>query len=556
MRSLTAFLGGAALASLAACAPAPSAGPAGAPPEPMPAAAAPQPKYGGIFSYTASGYAETLHPHKGGGIGERRNVGPIYETLVNFKWEPPGDYRIDQEVEPWLAESWSQPDPTTYVFKIRPGIKWQDGQAFTARDVVFTYQEILNPANAYPMRSRLEGVSEVTAPDDLTVRITRQEPSPAFLAQIADFNMLIMPKHLVERGEDLSKVAVGTGPMKLRGFDRTRSIQHVRNESYWQPGRPYLAGMEMFIGLDVATRDAAFYGKKVDVRAPGTKKQLDDILSRVPDVKYVVMTTDYGLSMLMQQKKPPFNDIRVRRAVHLGVDRHGLLSVADFGNGVINPAGGIGHKAGWSIPQEELFKMPGYRRDSQQDLAEAKRLLAEAGYASGLKFPVIYQTSQQLTPRIIEPMAAQLRAIGVDLVLRGQPTPEYRKAFLSGDYEAAMDFAADMSFKRQLEMVHSTGPLNQFGLSDPKLDALLDAQRTVMDLGRRKQASIEMQRLMEENVYVIPTIDVGAYQAWYPWVHDYWYNIGTSESVEAYNLARLWMDVDLMPADRRAWPGQ
>ena len=557
MRTWEASLLGTAVLVLGACAPAtppsppaPSAPASGLPAAPA-APAAPQPKYGGIVAYTATSWAETLHPHKTGSVGERRNVGSIYETLLVYDWAPPGDHRIDQNVAPWLAESWSQPNPTTYLFKLHQGVKWQDGQDFTAEDVVFTFRELMNKDNNYPMRSRLEGVTSVTAPDRFTVRVERQSPSPAFLGQIADFNMLIMPKHVVERGDDLTKVAIGTGPLKIKSFDRTRSLQHVRNENYWQAGKPYIAGMETFVNMDQSTREAAFLTKRVDIRAPASKKQMDETQARIPDVKSAIGTTDYGNSLLMQLGKPPFNDIRVRKALHLAVDRPNLLKVSDFGNGVINPAGGVGSRTGWVIPPEELSKMPGYRPDKTQDLAEAKRLLAEAGYADGLKTTTLYSASYQSTPRILEGMAAQLRAIGVDLVLQGKPTADFRKGIIEGSYETAMEFAADMTFKRQQEIMHSKGPFNKYGLNDPKLDELLDAQFTEMDLERRKRASIEMQRYLEEKLYVIPTVEVGTYQAWHPWVHDYWYNIGVSEILEAYSLAPLWLDVDQMPADRR-----
>jgi len=264
------------------------------------------------------------------------------------------------------------------------------------------------------------------------------------------------------------------------------------------------------------------------------------------------MITTYGDSLLMKLATPPFEDIRVRRAIHLAVDRQALVKAVAFDIGIINPPGMPGVKTGWAIPQEELLKLPGYRQPKEPDVAEAKRLLSEAGYPSGFKTSTLVNVGRSFTPRIAEGMAGQLRQIGVDMEIRVQPTAEWRKTTQDGQFETYMDFVADaVPANYQFTYLHSKGALNNMPINDARLDELIDKQATSLDAGEQKRAALDMQRLLIEKLYVIPTIEVGAFQVWQPWVRNYIYNIGTSEIVDQENAASMWLDVEKMPADRR-----
>ena len=108
-----------------------------------------------------------------------------------------------------------------------------------------------------------------------------------------------------------------------------------------------------------------------------------------------------------------------------------------------------------------------------------------------------------------------------------------------------------MAIKTQRTYLHSKGVYNRYGLNDPRIDDALDTIARATDLDKRKAAAQEMQRVFLEENYIIPTIDLPGYQVWHPWVHDYRYNRGIAEIIDAQAIAELWMDVDTMPADRR-----
>ena len=546
---------------LAACAPAtqpPGAG-GGASPAPQAApATAPAtgtPQRGGTLVASLSGAPENLHPYTQAKTGVLRCCGPVYETLVTFKYERPPDRRwdIDFEISPALAERWEQPDSTSYIFHVRRGVKWHDGKELTADDVAFSLDYLRDPKNTFTFRSNLADVATVEKMGDYTVKVTTKAPSPFFLELIAPVAEVdIIPKHVVERGDDLNKVAIGTGPFTLKEFDRTKAGVFLRNDSYWQPGRPFVDQVQIVHGLDDAARLAGFIGNKFDLHSLPDKLQLDALLANKRDGVYARNINALGVSIFMKQDGPPYSDLRVRRALHLALDRQELNQVTTLGEGTISPPGTPAIKAGWAIPQEELLKLPGYRQPKDQDVAEAKRLLAEAGYPQGFKSTLHYGTNIFAARAASEPIAAQYAKLGIAITILPQPQAEATRILRSGDYALALDSFADMNVARyQWDRLHSTGSLNATGVKDPQLDRILETQRTSPDSNERKRAVRAMQDLLLEKLYVLSTIDIPTYQLWQPWVKDYNYDQGGSALVGQHNLAWVWFDAAKLPADRR-----
>src|SRR5205823_6624263 len=147
-----------------------------------------------------------------------------------------------------------------------------------------------------------------------------------------------------------------------------------------------------------------------------------------PDSRAETFPQNNSYSVFTHVDRPPFSDIRVRRALHLAIDRQAMVSTITFGQGIINPPGLNGaRKGGWTLPQDGLLKLPGYRQPKTQDLAEAKRLLAEAGHPNGLRAKLSYNTSITQSPALAEVLTNQLGAAGINLTLQPMEDASYRK---------------------------------------------------------------------------------------------------------------------------------
>ncbi len=369
----------------AACAPAGApvpAAPATAPGFlPQPPAAAPSPgesaSPGGILIYAQQAAMQTLHPWKGD-ITIARSLSGVYEPLLRLDHREGLHYRRDNEIKPGLAERWENLDPTTFVFHLRKNVKWHDGQPMTADDVVYSLQSWTDAEKApEPRRSAGGLIKSAEKVDASTVKVTIKWPSINFLQFLSytQRNVYIAPKHV----EDHAKAVVGTGPFKVVKADINNVVIVERNPDFYLPGRPYLDGGKVFQNMERGAQQAAFVARGLDLINVGDQAQHDALKKLVSaDSRSTSYLQNRGVSLYMKLDRPPFGDIRVRRAMHLAIDRQGLVKTVTFGAGAINPPGGLALH-GFSIPLEEMKTLPGWRQPKDEDLAEARRLLTEAG---------------------------------------------------------------------------------------------------------------------------------------------------------------------------------
>ncbi len=544
---------------LAACGPAPSP-PAAAPvaaPAPAPVLApsesarpaGPEPQRGGVFYLT---YPRQI-PHLSVPLSPSNDVNAAlhmpYDNLVELDFRPFDDWRTHFRVAPTLAEKWEMTNPTTYLFQIRRGVRWHDGTPFTARDAAWFFEYSREPKNEAGGRRALEDVREIRAPDDYTLQMTTKSPQVNFLVALADNFLGIVPRHVQERGDDLRQVAIGTGPFKLESFDRQKGLVYTRNDDYWNKPRPYLDKIHIFTGLDRAAQTAAFFAKQNDFMKATDKPQLEPILRSAPDARSQPFLRDTESPLMLKLDRPPFSDLRVRQAIHLAVDRQAMIGILTFGTGLANPPGMNGARAGWVIPQDELLALPGWRQPKDQDRAEAKRLLAEAGYAGGLTFEIMADRGHSDAPAQSEVLAAQLREIGVNVKINVVETGVYEKRRLEGDFDSWLGTVARFSPEKEWnEFLRSGGRLNQFPIKDPDLDRLIEVQNSEFDEAKRKQMWIDIQRVLLRNLYLIPTITYTNYLIWQPWVGGWVDNYAG----QASNLdwGQTWLYPDKVPPGR------
>lgn len=532
----------------AACGP--LAAPAGPPPGDAVTAAPEAPKRGGVLHIPNRRPLDTLDPFFSGGGSSRALGEPRYEPLVVFKQGPDLDPRIDFELQPWLAERWEQQNDTTYAFHLRKGVKWHDGEEFTADDVVSTIQWVNDPQHRYRARALTSEIASTEPLDRLTVRIQLKRKNVGFLGELREFFML--PRHVMNKGDSFDKVSVGTGPFRLASFDKLSGFALERDPSYWDSPRPHLDGVVGHYGLDDSGMLAAFAAGQTDLLT--TELQgLEVVKQSVPDVQVNKFIGDHGASLYLRLDKPPYNDVRVRKALHLALDRHAMVQTITSGEGAINPPGITGHKRGYAIPPEELFKLPGYDPAAKQkDVQEAKRLLAEAGYAGGFKESVIFSKGATSHPPIAEMAASQLKlALGVDLTLQPLDAGVMAQRDTRGEFTMQVSTLHRMDLDLT-ERFRSGSPLNTAGINDPELDRLIDAIAATADASQKRKLARDIQMLLLDKVYILPTIELASFPLAHAWVRNYSFGWGQPHAVPYWFGSDIWLDLARMPAGRRS----
>lgn len=521
-----------------AAAPAPgAAGPAGA---------ALQPQSGGTFALATRTGPLHKHPFETA-LGNIINTQALYDTLLKFDYS--GDFRDEMKITPHLAERWELPTPNTYVFHLRKGVKFHDGSEMTAADVAWSLDHLRDPANRFRDGAQLREIQKVEVVDPLTVRVTTKGPSAGFIQVIADRAAVVLSKKAFDRGVDYKEEVVGTGPFKLTTFDRQSGAVLVKNADYWMPGRPYLDKVQLFYNLDAAASVAAFAAGKNDVVKVADKPQFDAIKATNPNAAGEAFPQTISDHLLPKIDSPPFSDINVRRAFHLALDRQEMLGTLTSGLGVINPPGMNGaRKGGWAVSQDELLKLPGYRSPKEADLTEARRLLAQAGYANGFETTLSFNSGFTRYPGEAEVVAAHLAKIGVRVKLEPRENAVALKAEQDGDYRltfAQFDYTPEPDWSNWLR---SGGSVAKSGIRDAELDRLIDQQYVELDEAKRKKQWTDIQRLLMEKLYVFPLVTQVGFVAWHPYVHGW----GENRAGQAVNMSweHTWVETAKLPSGR------
>ena len=260
----------------------------------------------------------------------------------------PGTFPLEGD----LAESWTQPNETTYIFKLRRGVRWHNkppvnGRELTAEDVKYSLERFMTVkgnSNAYMLKS----VDKVEAVDKYTVKITTKEPFAWLLDMLASpMAVAIVAKEAVEKFGDLKKpeAVIGTGPWMLDSYRPNQGLTFVRNPTYFLPGQPYIDRVEVAVDEDNASRIAAFLSGKYDLgwEGPGIINRTDwvQIKDKLKSTRPHLQTAEFPANVMshisMRTDQKPFSDVRVRQAMSLAIDRQGILDATAEGVGVFNP---------------------------------------------------------------------------------------------------------------------------------------------------------------------------------------------------------------------------
>lgn len=475
-----------------------------------------QPRYGGTLTRILHEDPPGFDVHQQPSSAAMVPVAPCYSSLVQY--DPLDPYKIVGE----LAERWDiSPDGKVYTFNLHKGVRFHDGKPMTAEDVQFSLDRIRKPPKGTlsPRADMLRAIDAIETPDTNTVKINLEYPFSPLLAHLAMGWMLVLPKHvLVEKG-DMQKVVVGTGPFKFKSYSPGVEVDLIKNPDYFVQGRPYLDGIRGYMLRDVSTRFAAFRTRQVLITrqanglTPGQAQ-----IARAQLTGATVGETELAAYWLvyMNMRKPPWNDVRVRKAVHLAVDRQSAIRVIEEGFGRIGNFAGTEE---WGTPVSEVLKMPGFRPQKDADIAEAKRLLAEAGYPNGFKTSLVFRTPGTFYETGATFIKGQLAAINVDVALEPKETAAYLVVTMgSVDYEMVMHKDAINVPDPDNTLVNYFGSGNPRNLShyrNSKVDELLQKQGRSLDRAERKALIGEIEKILFDEV---PRVQV----IWAPYLMGWW----------------------------------
>ncbi|MCH8999823.1 MAG: ABC transporter substrate-binding protein [Proteobacteria bacterium] len=518
------------------------------------AAAGETPVRGGILKFVVGSKIPSYDAHMESTFGMIHPIRPFYSLLIRVNPENPSsptDFVCD------LCEG-DVPAATnnglTYTFKIRKDVWFHDGTPLTAYDIKATFDKIVFPPEGVPSTRKafFSSLDSITVPDKYTVVFNMKYASGAFLPAVAaPYNFVYSKKDLDEKGYAWHQKNInGTGAFTFVEHKPGAYVDGKRYEKYHFKGKPYLDGFRAISAPKMAVRLQAIRGNQAAIEFRGfPPKARDDLVAALGD-KIVVQESDWNcaLQFLPNHRRKPFDDVRVRRALTLAVDRRAgskyLSQIA-----IVKTMGGIvfpGHPL--AATEEELSKIAGYWPSIDKSRAEARRLLKEAG-VEGLEFVLLNRGVDQPYRVVGTWLIDQWKKVGMKVTQNVLPTPAFYDAVRKKhDFDVTIYFncqsivnpLADVSGYLSDDIAGN----NYSGYQDRTMDKLFDQMN-------RSNDPAEQRRIMR--AYEKRALDEEALQMVTLW----WYKINPHRSyVKGWKIApshylnqhldNIWLDPHLM----------
>jgi peptide/nickel transport system substrate-binding protein len=504
---------------------------------PAPAHAAPPsstPRRGGTLRWYLPDDPPDLDPHMQTTSSLQWVLGMCYNGLLRYNVGPGNgpDSEGATTVVPDLAERYEHPDPLTYVFHLRKGVKFHDGTALSAEDVAFSLDRIRTRKAEFQRAYAFTPVDTVRATGDRTVTVKLKEPYAAFLNQVAAAYTRIAPKQVIESKGDMKQTIVGTGPFKLKEYRRGQRMVLVRNPDYFEPGIPYVDSVEIAIMPDSSTQLAAFASRRIDIVTPANYAQAETLKSVNPNTVLQEYTEMALQGIGCNARRKPFDDVRVRQALCYAIDQQKIIDTVYQGHGRKQRAVSAAY-AGWVVPYDKL------PLSDAPNIAKARKLLAEAGYPNGfsVKCKTVYRYMQQEAT-----VAAEMfKAIGVQMEIVDVEYGAFLKARNTADFELiAFALAPFGDIEDFTTALYRTGASRNFaGWGNAELDKLCDEGRRETNLAKRKAIFAKIQAVLAENCWLIGFPRYTNLEAWHPHVKDY---VPAQNPERGLGFWRLWLE--------------
>jgi peptide/nickel transport system substrate-binding protein len=486
------------------------------------AAPEPNPKTGGTLRYGVNNAPAQFDLHQSGTVANISAQAPMYDNLIRRDPRDSG-----QTIIPDLAYRWEiSPDGKDYTFFLRQGVKFHDGADFTAEDVKATSSRIIWPPKgiSIPRTPLFSAVHEIVIIDPYTITFKLSEPRPqSFMlgAFATGWNVIVRKKTLEDNDYNLRNIPdyPGTGPFK-HVFRKDKEIWVLeRNPHYWNKGLPYLDRLEVYnLPAFTAELGSALLTGKVDYA-----RLMDPVSAKKVSETPGMTSTNFYQSVIqavwVNNAKKPFDDPRVRRAMHLAFDRPVLVDVVkDVAPMLVG--GFIYPFSEFATPAEEMSKRLGYQRDPKASIQEARRLLKEAGYPNGLKnvdFLVREAATFKLWSVAIQAMLKE--ALNIDMNLRTVQVSVWFDEALAGNFDLTIG-AIVSTLMDPSDYFNAwygkDGPQNYSKWHNRTFQALLPQIDRELDAAKRKALVRQAEELMEQDPPLLPVS--------YEKINDGWFN--------------------------------
>ncbi len=510
-------------------------------------ASAAEPKQGGILRLYHRDSPGSASIHEGATYSVNIPFMPVMNNLVVFN-QTVAQNSVDLIV-PDLAESWTwSADNKTLTFKLRQGVKWHDGKPFTSADVKCTFDMLMGKSpqkfRQNPRKSWYDQVDDVTTNGDFEASFNLKRPQPALLSLLASGYTPVYPCH-VSPG-DMRTHPIGTGPFKFVEFKANESIKLVKNPDYFKKGLPHLDGIEFTIITNRSTAILGFVSGKFDMTFPTAVSipMLKDVKSQVPKAVCVLAPTNVSTNIIVNSSAPPFDNLDMRRALALALDRNEFISIMFEGQG---DAGGVMQPAPdglWSMPKEMLETIPGYGPDIKANREEARKLMLKAGYGPDKHLSVKVSTrniAEYRDPAVI--LIDQIKSIYIDAELDVVDTAQWFPKIARKDYTLGLNLtgnAVDEPDQSFYENFSCGSERNYTNYCNKEIEKLFDQQSAELDVAKRKKLVWEIDKKLQEDV-ARPIIFYGRWgTCMQPYVKGV--TVMVNSSYNGYRYEDVWMD--------------
>ena len=454
----------------------------------------------------------------------------IFNNLVVF--DPGKVHESIDTVIPELAESWSWDSTNTKLtFKLRQGVKWHDGQPFTAKDVQCTWRMLIGKGgetkdfHRNPRKVWYTKLQDVGINGDHEATFELSEPQPSLPVLLASAFSPVYPCHVPQ--QVMRTKPVGTGPFKFVEFKRGESVRLVRNPDYWKKDRPYLDEITFRMIDSRATRMLAFATGDYDITFPSdvSVPLMKDIKARAPHAICEMTATGTLINLMVNRANPPFDNPDIRKAMSLALDRKPFNTILMEGRARMGGAMLAKPEGEWGMPPEMVSSLTGYGPETEKNITEAQAIMQKLGYSDAKPLQIKIQTRNLPTyrdPAVI--LTDQLKKIYITSEIDILDTPRWYARLAKKDYTIGLNVtgvSVDDPDGNIVENYSCKSERNYTQYCNAEVDRLLAAQSSELDREKRRKMVWDIERLLVEDAARPIILHSSAGNCWQPHVKNF-----------------------------------